>query len=289
MKISKKDYSNLIKTSLKEDLNNSTDITSSAIFLNEKAAFNLLAKDNGILCGMEIFSQVFKIIDKKCRISFFFKDKDKIKKGEIIADVEGDVFSILKAERTALNFISHLSGIATKVSLFVNKANDKIKILDTRKTIPGLRILQKYAVHCGNGENHRMGLFDMILIKDNHIDASKSIANAVDKVRIKWGKKFKIEVETRNLLEVEEALSCKVERIMLDNMKYSMMKKAVKIINKKCEVEISGNITLKKVKKYSNIGADFISIGELTHTIKPFDFSLKMKIKLNKKNRKNDD
>jgi nicotinate-nucleotide pyrophosphorylase (carboxylating) len=275
MKISKKDYSSLLKNALAEDLNKSTDVTSAAIFKNEKSKFILLAKDNGILCGMEIFSQVFKSIDKDCKITFFFKDKDKIKKGEIIAAVEGHVLSILKGERTALNFISHLSGIATKTALFVRSAKNKIKILDTRKTIPGLRILQKYAVHCGNGVNHRMGLFDMILIKDNHIDASGSITNAVNKVRKKWGKKFKIEVETRNLKEVEEALICKADRIMLDNMNYSLMKKSVKLINKLCEVEISGNMNLKKVRKYSKIGADFVSIGELTHTIQPFDFSLK--------------
>jgi nicotinate-nucleotide pyrophosphorylase (carboxylating) len=275
MKLSKEDYSQLIKTALYEDLNKTSDVTSSPIFKNEKSSFVMLAKDSGVLCGREVFIDAFKSVDKNIKIKFYFNDKEKIKKGQIIANVEGRILSVLIGERTALNFISHLSGIATKVSLFVKEAKGKIKILDTRKTIPGLRILQKYAVFCGGGTNHRMGLFDVVLIKDNHIDASGGITSAVNKVRKIWGKKFKIEVETRTLAEVEEALSCKVDRIMLDNMNYSLMKKAVKAINRKCETEISGNVTFKDIKRISRLGADYVSIGELTHTIKPFDFSLK--------------
>jgi nicotinate-nucleotide pyrophosphorylase (carboxylating) len=272
----KKDYLNLIKISLEEDLSNIGDITSESIFdKKQQASFVLLAKDDGILCGKNIFIDVFKYIDKKCIVEFYFEDGFKIKKNDIIARVKGSVISILKGERTALNFISLLSGVATKTSIFVKETNNKIKILDTRKTIPGFRILQKYAVKCGGGQNHRIGLYDMILIKDNHIDAAGSISNAVEKVRAKYGSKYKIEVETRNLPEVEEALKLKVDRIMLDNMNLELMKQSCNLINKKIETEASGNMSLEKINEVATTGVDFISFGELTHTIKVFDFSLK--------------
>lgn len=274
MNIQKNDYLPLIKTALNEDLKNIGDVTSEAIFKNEESAFILLSKENGILCGCEIFSETFKTIDKNIKIDFNYGDRTSIKKGDVVARINGKVINILKGERTALNFISHLSGISTKVNDFVKLTKDRIKILDTRKTIPGMRILQKYAVYCGGGQNHRMGLFDMVLIKDNHIDAKGGITNAVNKVREKWDKKYKIEVETRNLDEVKEAISCKVDRIMLDNMDINQIKKALNIINNQIEVEVSGNIDLNKIKKLSKLKIDFISIGELTHTIKAFDFSL---------------
>lgn len=273
----KKYYKNIIKIALKEDLGKNGDITTDSIFKNNDKieTFKLLAKDNGILCGKEIFIEVFKTIDKRCNIEFYFNDGDSIKKGEIIARVKGRVSSILKGERTALNFISHLSGIATKTNLFVQKAQGKVKILDTRKTIPGLRYLQKYAVLCGGGINHRIGLFDMILIKDNHIDAAGSITDAVKLIRKKLGNKYKIEVETRDLSEVKEALSLNVDRIMLDNMDIEKIKEAVKIIDKRVETEVSGNMTIDRIEEMANTGVDYISFGELTHTIKVFDFSLK--------------
>jgi nicotinate-nucleotide pyrophosphorylase (carboxylating) len=274
--LKKKDYIKLIKSALSEDLNGIGDITSEAIFTEKKGVtFKLIAKDSGILCGRKIFTDVFKLLDKSSKIIFYFNDGVSIKKGEIIALVEGDVKTILKGERTALNFISHLSGIATKTSLFVKESGGRLKILDTRKTIPGLRMIQKYAVTCGGGSNHRIGLFDMILIKDNHIDAAGSITSAVQKVKIKWLTKYKIEVETRNLDEVKEALTCGVDRIMLDNMSIIEMKKAVELIEKKVETEASGNMSIEKIKEISDIGVDFISFGELTHTIRVFDFSLK--------------
>ncbi len=275
MKLNKNDYASLIKTALEEDLQNIGDITSEAIFNNQKSSFILLSKDNGILCGTEVFSETFNLIDKNIKIKFNYEDSSIIKKGNIVAQVEGKVLSILKAERTALNIISHLSGIATKTNKFVKLTKGKIKILDTRKTIPGMRNLQKYAVFCGSGLNHRMGLFDMILIKDNHIDAAGGITNAVDKVRELWGKKYKIEVETRNYNEVKEALSCKVDRIMLDNMSINEIKKASQIINNKIEIEVSGNVKINRIKKLSKLKIDFVSIGELTHSVNAFDFSLK--------------
>ena len=275
MELKTSDFIPLIKSALNEDLKNTGDITSEAIFKNQEASFILLSKDNGILCGIDLFSETFHIIDKNIKIKFYFNDKDFIKYGDVIAKIKGRVSSILKGERTALNFISHLSGIATKTNNFVKLIKDKIKILDTRKTIPNMRILQKYAVKCGGGTNHRMGLYDMVLIKDNHIDAAGGITNAVNKVREKWNKKFKIEVETRNLNEVKEVLSCKVDRIMLDNMPINEMIKASELINNKAEIEVSGNIDIKKIKKLLKLKIDFISIGELTHSIKAFDFSLK--------------
>ncbi|HOF00972.1 MAG TPA: carboxylating nicotinate-nucleotide diphosphorylase [Spirochaetota bacterium] len=276
MRLSKNDYIPLIKRALKEDLDKLGDVTTDSIFTEkESVTFKLLAKDDGILCGAEVFTEVFKIIDKKTDVKFYFKDGDALKKGDIVARVKGDIKTALKGERTSLNFISHLSGISSKTNAFVKEAGGFVKILDTRKTIPGLRNLQKYAVKTGGGENHRIGLYDMVLIKDNHIDAAGGVSKAVEKVRARWKNRFKIEVETRNFDEIKEALSCKVDRIMLDNMSIDNMKEAVKIIDKKSEIEISGNMTLEKIKAIREIGIDYISFGELTHTVKVFDFSLK--------------
>ena len=275
MKIEKKNYNLIIKKVLKEDLSNIGDVTSMPIFHKKTISkYKLLSKDKGILCGREVFSETFNIVDKKCNVKFFFNDCDKLKKGDVVAIIEGRILSILKAERTALNFISHLSGIATKTFKFTKKADGNFKILDTRKTTPGLRILQKYAVSCGGGHNHRKGLYDMVLIKDNHIDSVGGIIKAVDMVKKKWKDKYKIEVEARNLDEVNEALCCNVDRIMLDNMSIDTIKKAVKIINNEVEIEVSGNITLKSINKIVSLGIDYVSIGELTHTVKNFDFSL---------------
>ncbi len=276
MDLKRKDYKKIVKEALKEDIKGDLDVTTEAIFTKkQKVVFKLLAKDNGVLCGKDVFVEVFKTIDKNTKIDFYFKDGSLLKKGDIVARVRGDVKTVLKGERTALNFISHLSGVSTKTSLFVKEAEGKLKILDTRKTIPGLRMLQKYAVFCGGGENHRIGLYDMILIKDNHIDAAGGITEAVKKARKKWGYKYNVEVETRNLEEVKEALQCNVERIMLDNMNLETMKKAVEIIAKKTETEASGNMTLERIKEVAETGVDFISFGELTHTVTVFDFSLK--------------
>ena len=267
--------SELIKNALYEDINKKGDITSSAIFQDEKDHFYLLAKDEGILCGIKVFEKVFKIIDPEIKVEIEIYDGDKIEKNMVIAKIYGKVATILKAERTALNILSHLSGIATKTDEFVKETNGRSTILDTRKTLPGLRQLQKYAVRCGGGENHRMGLYDMVMIKDNHIDAAGGIENAVKKVREKWGSKFKIEVETRDLEEVKQALKSNADRIMLDNMNIETIRKAVELINGEAETEASGNMTLERISEVSHTGVDYISVGELTHTIKAFDFSLK--------------
>lgn len=265
----------LIKMALTEDIHDSCDITSEAIFKDEISSYKLIAKDRGILCGIDIFIAVMQHVDNRIQIENNFNDGDYISKGNIIADISGPVKSILLSERTALNFLSHLTGIATKTASFVNRTGGRAIILDTRKTLPGYRELQKYAVQCGGGQNHRMGLYDMIMIKDNHIDAAGGITEAVNRVRAKWGNRYKIEVETRNLKEVHEALTCGIDRIMLDNMTGDDIKNAVELISRKAETEASGNMDSKKIKKISLTGVDYISAGELTHSVKAFDFSLK--------------
>jgi len=265
----------LIEMALAEDLGADGDITAEAIFKDEVYSFSLVSKDEGILCGIEIFKMVMAGVDKNIKIKTFFSDGDSIKQGDIVASVSGPAVSILKGERTALNFISHLSAIATKTSLFVNEADGKTAILDTRKTLPGYRGLHKYAVRCGGGTNHRIGLYDMVMIKDNHADAAGGIKSAVDRVRAKWGDKFKIEVEARNLNEVKEALDCAADIIMLDNMTDKEMTEAVKFIAGRAKTEASGNMNFERIKSAASTGVDSISFGELTHTVKAFDFSLK--------------
>jgi len=265
----------LIQMALYEDLLDIGDITSEAIFKDELYSYKLIAKDSGVLCGIDIFIAVMKYVDDKINVKKFFNDKDTINKGDIVAEVGGPVISILKAERTALNFISHLSAIATKTAMFVKEANGRVTILDTRKTLPGYRSLQKYAVLCGGGGNHRMGLYDSVLIKDNHSDAAGGITAAVEHVKARWGNKYKIEVETRNIDEVKEAVRCNVDRIMLDNMSNSEMKEAVDYIKGKTETEASGNMNLQRIEEVSLTGVNFISFGELTNSVKAFDFSLK--------------
>ena len=265
----------LIDIAFYEDFAQSGDVTTDAIFPNGlgEGTYILKAKDNGILCGRQIFERVFYKVDPSLKVSFSYSDADSLSYGDIVATIEGKIASILKGERTALNFISYLSGIATKTNTFV-KAASPVKILDTRKTLPGYRHLAKYAVSCGGAVNHRIGLHDMVMIKDNHSDGVGGITEAVKRVREKWGDKYKIEVEARNLAEVEEVLKTGIDRIMLDNMTNEAMAEAVKLIDKKTEIEASGNMTLERVKTLSSSGVDYISVGELTHTVKIFDFSL---------------
>ncbi len=267
----------LIETALKEDLGNEGDITSDAIFESGEHLFGLMSKDSGILCGIDIFARVMNKVDENIKVARFFSDGDTISPGSLVAEVSGNAGSILKAERTAINFVSMLSATATQTAVFVQEAAGRTVILDTRKTIPGFRELQKYAVRCGGGRNHRMGLYDMVMIKDNHIDAAGGINKAVSRVREKWGNRYFIEVETRNLEEVKEALECAVDRIMLDNMDNITMKEAVRLIAGKCETEASGNMTPERISAAASTGVGYISAGTLTSSIKAFDFSLKEK------------
>ncbi|MCP5515178.1 MAG: carboxylating nicotinate-nucleotide diphosphorylase [Spirochaetales bacterium] len=265
----------LIKLALEEDLGKDGDITSESVFTDHYGKYRLLAKESGILCGIDIFTKVYKTVDSETLVTAWFEDGDEIKPGDVIADIEGKVVSILKAERTSINFIAMLSAIATKTSLFVKKADGKVKILDTRKTIPGYRMLSKYAVRCGGALNHRAGLYDMALVKDTHIDAAGSIEKAVGKIRARFGGRIKIEVEARDLGEVKKALESGADRIMLDNMSDEITAEAVRLIARGAETEASGNMSLERIETVSKTGVDYISFGELTHTIKSFDFSLK--------------
>ncbi len=281
----------LIELALKEDIG-AGDITSDALIPKSLLAkAEIIAKQKGVLAGIEIAEIVFKRIEPNISFTPLKKDGEKFNPNEKIAWIEGRLKSILKGERTALNFLQRLSGIATLTQSFVSELKGKrIKILDTRKTAPGLRILEKYAVKMGGGENHRMGLYDMILIKENHIKAAGGTIPAMQKVKKalenknfvrKFSKKkiIKIEVEAKNLDEVRKALGFEIDMIMLDNMPIHKIKKASQIIRKskkKIKIEVSGNIDLKNIKDYSNLDIDYISTGALTHSSKAIDLSLNL-------------
>ena len=267
----------LIDFAFKEDLGELGDITSIAIFTDEKGKARLISREEGYLAGVEVFSRVYTKLDDSLSVTLLCSDGDHIAKGQKIAEIQGTIQSILTGERTALNFISYLSGIATETHRYVETAaSGKALILDTRKTLPGYRELAKYAVTAGQGKNHRMGLYDMVMIKDNHIDAAGSITAAVGKVREKWGSRFTIEVECRTRKDVEEALACGVEIIMLDNMSEEQVRSAVELKTGKAAFESSGDMDIDKVKRYSTLGVDYISVGKLTHSVKAHNFSLLM-------------
>ncbi|MDZ7626201.1 MAG: carboxylating nicotinate-nucleotide diphosphorylase [Ignavibacteriaceae bacterium] len=273
----------IINRALNEDIQTG-DITTQAVIPDSvlgKGKF--LVKADGIIAGLNVARNVFEMIDDEIGFKVLIPDGGKVKVGDIVAEVEGKASSILTAERTALNFLQRMSGIATLTNNFVEKIkHTKAKILDTRKTVPGLRLLDKEAVRLGGGKNHRIGLFDMFLIKDNHIEIAGSITNAVNACRNFQQKKnsnLKIEVETKNLDEVKEALTCDVDIIMLDNFNTALMRKAVELINGKCLVEASGNINLENVKEVAETGVDFISVGALTHSVKALDISLEVELR----------
>lgn len=269
-----------ISTALKEDVKNGDITTKATISKSKKAVGKFLVKADGIIAGLEIAKAVFKSIDPKIKFELKIKDGSKVKYGDIAAIVSGRAQSLLTAERTALNFLQRMSGIATSANNYSEKVkHTKAKVIDTRKTVPGLRTLDKLAVKLGGCSNHRIGLYDMFLIKDNHIEVAGSISKAVEacvKYNKKHRTKFKIEVETKNLNEVEEALTTKADIIMLDNFEIDEMKKAVKIINGKCKVEASGGVNLDTVKTIAETGVDFISVGALTHSVKALDISLEI-------------
>ena len=264
----------LVKKTLKEDIENG-DITTRNIFSKDKLAIaEIIAREPMILCGLDIFQSVFKYLNPD--VKFFsknYKDGDEVSIEEVIIKVECDVISLLEGERSALNILQWLSGISTLTNKYVKKA-EPIKILDTRKTTPGLRVFEKYAVMCGGGNNHRFGLYDQVLIKDNHIELAGSITMAVNLIKETIGKDNIIEVEVKTIEEVEEALNNNVDIIMLDNMDVTIMQQAIKKINGRAKIEISGGITYEKLGELSNIGADFISIGALTHSAAAIDISM---------------
>ena len=277
MKLNQKEIERVILTALKEDIGAGDITTNLIIGKKQQAKAFFLAKEDGIVAGLAIAKRGFYKLDKKIVWKSFVKDGNFVSVGTRIAEVKGSLRALLTGERTALNILQRMSGIATVTNCFVKIVNGtNTKILDTRKTVPGLRMIDKYAVKIGGGTNHRIGLFDMVLIKDNHIKAAGSITNAVAKIRKGITKKIKIEVETSNLDEVREALKNKVEIIMLDNMPVAMMKEAVKIIAGKAKVEASGNVNLKSIKAIAETGVDYISVGALTHSVKALDISMKI-------------
>lgn len=268
----------IIKNSLREDLGAGDITTHATVSTQKKGSALAMAKDVFVLAGINVFQATFKCLDQNIKVKKFIKDGGKVKRGDIIAEVSGRLASILMAERVSLNLLQRMCGIATLTAKYVKEVHGtRAKILDTRKTVPGLRILDKMAVRIGGGCNHRIGLYDGVLIKDNHIEAAGGITAAVNAQRKHLSCDMKIEVETKNIQEVKEALACGVDVIMLDNMNTSTMKKAVGLISGRALVEASGNISLKNVADIAAIGVDFISVGELTHSVRAADISLKIK------------
>lgn len=269
----------VIDIAFKEDIGDGDHTTLSCIPHDLEGRARLLVKQDGILCGVELAKKIFHKFDSSLKMTQYMNDGDAIKKGDVAFVVEGKTISILQTERLVLNFMQRLSGIATQTHEYVKLLEGThTKILDTRKTTPGLRLLEKYAVKVGGGENHRIGLYDMILIKDNHIDYAGGVTQAITKTQeyLKAnGKNLKIEVEARTLAEIEEILNFNVDRILIDNFTPEETKGAVTLINGKCKTESSGGITKESIRAYAEAGVDYISVGALTHHISSLDLSLK--------------
>tara|TARA_B100001996_G_scaffold222784_1_gene171363 strand:+ start:198 stop:1031 length:834 start_codon:yes stop_codon:yes gene_type:complete len=262
------------KLALNEDLFPSGDITSNLLNNNIKKKIQLVANQNGIIAGLEFAKQTFNLIDKKIKFKIKRKEGSNIKKGNTVAIIEGNIKNILTGERVALNFLTHLSGIATITNRFVKKVRKKCKICCTRKTIPNLRVIQKYAVKIGGGTNHRFNLSDEYLIKDNHI-AIEDIKKLILKANKSKTKKI-ITVEVDNLGQLKKILGLKFNRILLDNFNLKNLKKAVKLVKSKYEIESSGNVTLKNVNKIAASGVDRISVGRITHSVLSLDLKLEI-------------
>jgi nicotinate-nucleotide pyrophosphorylase (carboxylating) len=272
----------IIKNALVEDIGSGDITTLATIDPSVLAQGDFLVKQDGIIAGIEVLSNILKIYDSSLELTLFIKDGTKVVANTIIANVNGKAVSILTVERTALNFLQRMSGIATMCRIMQDKiSHTKAKIIDTRKTVPGLRMLDKLAVKLSECSNHRYGLYDMFLIKDNHIQAAGSITKAIDLCKIYRERNklnYKIEVETTNLQQVEEALKCKPEIIMLDNFSLNDMKKAVELISNACLIEVSGNVNLDNVQQIAETGIDYISVGAITHSVKALDISLELKL-----------
>jgi len=262
----------LIRTALAEDIGRG-DVTSRLTVPEDRfASARLVARAAGILAGVDVCRQVFRALDRSVRFAPRLEDGDRFRKGLVLASVRGRARPILAAERTALNFIQRLSGIATATRRFVDSVRGtKAVILDTRKTTPGWRVLEKYAVRCGGGTNHRAGLYDMILVKDNHIAAAGSITAALERCH---PSRRPVEVETRTLADVREALSAGAKRILLDNMTPAVVRKAVTVARGRAKLEVSGGVTLANVRRYALAGADYISVGAITHSAPAADIAL---------------
>ena len=268
----------IIEQALLEDIGTG-DITSESIIpSNLKAKGIIKTSEKGVVAGLDIACLVFRKLDSEVVFQENIKDGTKVARDKVLAEITGPARIILKGERVALNFLQRMSGISTITSKFCQEVKDfPVRIFDTRKTTPGLRILEKYAVRMGGGYNHRFGLYDAVLIKDNHIVAAGGIKSAVNSVRKQISHTVKVEVEVENLSQLQEALEMKVDIIMLDNMGLNTMKEAVKIVKGKALIEASGGITLEKVRKIAQTGVDLISVGALTHSVKSLDISMEIK------------
>ena len=274
IKLSNYYIKNIVKLALNEDLYPSGDITSSLVKNKKLIKVKLISNQHAVVAGLEFAKQTFKLIDSKIKFIIKKKEGSLVKKNQIIAVVEGQAENILIGERVALNFMSHISGIATKTNQFVKLVNKKSKICCTRKTIPTLRVIQKYAVKLGGGTNHRFNLSDEFLIKDNHI-ASSDIKTLVSlAIRNKKGKKITVEVD--NLNQLKQIMGLKFNTVLFDNMNNNTLKAGVKLAKKHYETEASGNVTLKSVKKIAATGVDRISIGSITHSVPAIDFKLEI-------------
>ena len=272
LKLSKKYVHKICKEALKEDLYPSGDITSKLLNNRNKIRAKIISNSNGIIGGLDLAKQTFRIVDKKILFKIKKKEGSKIKKKEIVAEIEGNIRNILAAERVALNFLTHISGIATKTSQFVDRVGKKTKICCTRKTLPGLRIIQKYAVKLGGGHNHRFNLSDEYLIKDNHI----AISNLRILIISAKKNKKKITVEVDNLNQLKNILDLKFDTILFDNMNIKNLRKGINLVKKKFQTEASGNINFTNVKKIASTGVNRISIGSLTHSISALDLKLEI-------------
>ncbi|MCM1364246.1 MAG: carboxylating nicotinate-nucleotide diphosphorylase [Faecalibacterium sp.] len=266
----------LILSALREDITNEDVTTNSVMPVDQKGEVDLICKQDGIICGLQIFGRVFTLLDETTMIEFFATDGDEVKNGQLLAKVYGDIRVLLCGERTALNYLQRMSGIATYThSVAALLKGTKTKLLDTRKTTPNNRIFEKYAVRIGGGNNHRLNLSDGVLLKDNHIGAAGGVRQAVTMAKEYAPFVRKIEVEVENLDMVKEAVDAGADIIMLDNMSHEQMQQAISIINGKAEVEVSGNVTKENIAVLCDLGVDFVSSGALTHSAPIMDISLK--------------
>jgi nicotinate-nucleotide pyrophosphorylase (carboxylating) len=273
-----KQIRNIIEAALNEDIGTGDITTQAIVNPKKKGRAQAIAKDNFIVAGLDVFEATFKCLDQNINVRKLIADGHRAKKGAVIAEVAGGLSGILQAERVALNLFQRMCGIATLTAKYVDAVRGtRAKILDTRKTMPGLRVLDKMAVRIGGGSNHRTGLYDGVLIKDNHIEAAGGITAALKAQRKRLPHTLKIEVETKNLREVKEALACGADIIMLDNMTTDAMKKAVDFVAGRALLEASGNINLQRVAEIAATGVDLISVGELTHSVRAADISLNVK------------
>ena len=270
-----------IENALKEDVGNGDHTSLSTIPESSLGVANVKVKETGIIAGLVLADQILNQVDSTLKVKVLVAEGSQVKPGNIVMNVEGNTRSLLTAERLVLNCMQRMSGIATLTRKFVDELKGtNTKVLDTRKTTPNFRIFEKWAVHLGGGVNHRFGLYDMILIKDNHVDAAGGIENAIERANEylkQTGKKLKIEIETRSLEEVNRVLKTgKVDRIMLDNFTPALLKEAIELIDKRYETEASGGITIETIRSYAESGVDYISVGALTHSHKSLDISMKI-------------